>query len=278
MAFRLRTLGMSLLIAASPPVAYTADDVNPSIGAPAQAGPSGRETMLKVDARATARSFKASASWRLLDASGRERVRQTRVYQRDLRGDGGAYRSKWLLVFDSPAQIKDTALLVWSPIAADAEDDQWLYLPAFRKVRRIGGMDRGESFMGSDFAFEDLTERAVDEDAHAYLRSEEIEGAAHAVVVSTPRVSESPYAKRVHWVDLTNWTVRRIEFYAPDGRLKKTLAARWKQVDGIWTWARVEMATKRTGHRTIVEFDHVVHNSDLSDSIFTKSALRLGVR
>ena len=278
MTRELRTWGMSLLLATVLAGVHPAEAADPNTETATQAALSGREIMLKVDTRTTARDFKAVAIWRLVSKSGRERVRRTRVYQRDLRSAGDTYRSKWLLVFDSPAPIRDTALLVWSPAAPDAEDDQWLYLPAYRKVRRIAGMDRGEPFMGSDFAFEDLTERAVDEDDHVYLRREELEAVAHAVVTSTPRAANSPYSKRVSWIDLTNWTTRRTEFYAPDGRLKKTLDARWKQVGEIWTWARVEMADARTGHRTIVEFDRVVHDSGLKDSIFTKSTLRLGVR
>lgn len=239
--------------------------------------PSARQIMQRVDERPRGQDQVSSATWRLVNKSGRERVRETRLYRLDPPGEEEV-RSKWLVVFDTPRDIRDTALLIWSAAEPEAADHQWLYLPGLRKVKRVATGDRGASFMGTDFAFDDLTERAVDEDAHTLLRTEEVNGSLQHVIESVPRDENSPYSRRIQWVDAETWTVRRIEFYARNGRLEKTLEAEWQAVDDVWAWKRLEMANLRTGHRTVVEVDEVETDTGLGDDIFSENALRLGVR
>ena len=238
--------------------------------------PTGEEVMRQVDARPRGRDQSAHATWRLLAPGGGERVRETRNYWRDARtGPDRKLHSQRLIVFESPPDVKGTAFLTWSANTIDADDDQWIYLPALKKVRRIAVGDRGSSFVGTDFAYDDLAERQVEEDMHELLRTEEIDGRRHYVVQSVPR-GASPYAKRVSWVDAVNFTVPQIQLYSASGELVKTLSARWRPVQDIFTWERLEMKNERTGHRTVVEVDQVIYDRGLGEDLFTENALRAG--
>jgi hypothetical protein len=236
----------------------------------------GRTVMERVDARPRGADEMLRASWRLIGRTGKERVRETRSYWKDQRAAGGGLHSKRLIVFDSPATIKDMAFLVVSHLDAEAEDLRWVYLPALRKVRRIAGGDRDKLFAGSDFSYEDLSERGVGEDDHVLLRTESREGARHHVVESRPRGS-SPYRRRVQWVHADHHTISRVEFYDRHDRLVKVLEGRWREVDGIWFWDRLEMENRRRQHRTVVEVSEIRHDLGLGDEVFNENALRFGV-
>ncbi|HBZ69912.1 MAG TPA: hypothetical protein DEP35_09325 [Deltaproteobacteria bacterium] len=240
--------------------------------------PSGEEVMRRVDARPRGKTQTARAVWHLLTPDGSERVRETRNYWRDARGTGsGKLHSQRLIIFEQPPDVKDTAFLTWSANRPDADDDQWIYLPALRKVRRIAVGDRGASFVGTDFSYDDLADRLVEADEHRLLRSEERDGERYYVVESTPRKKPAPYQKRVVFVNATSWTVPRIEYFAPSGELQKILEVHWHEVQGIWTWESLDMADVRSRHRTRVEIDQVAYDRPLGEDLFTENAMRAGV-
>jgi hypothetical protein len=233
--------------------------------------------MTLVDTRPRGQDERLAARWRLIPKSGRERVRETRTYWRDRRGHDDGLHSERLIVFDAPAPVKDTAFLVHSRAGVAGDDLRWMYLPALRKVRRIASGDRDKLFAGSDFSYEDLSERAVDEDEHRLVGREELDGVAHWVVESTPK-AESGYERRVIFVHPEHHTPTRIDFYARGDRLEKTLRIRWQQADAIWAWRELEMDNARRKHRTVIEVQSVEHDLGLGDDVFTESALRHGVR
>jgi len=240
--------------------------------------PSGEEVMRRVDARPRGKTQTARAVWHLLTSDGSERVRETRNYWRDARGTGsGKLHSQRLIIFEQPPDVKDTAFLTWSASSPDADDDQWIYLPALRKVRRIAVGDRGASFVGTDFSYDDLADRLVEADEHRLLRSEERDGERYYVVESTPRKKPAPYQKRVVFVNAKTWTVPRIEYFAPTGELQKILEVHWHEVQGIWTWESLDMADVRSHHHTRGEIDQVAYDRPLGEDLFTENAMRAGV-
>ncbi len=232
--------------------------------------------MRQLDARPRGADQEMVATWRLIRSEGSERVRTLRTYWKDYRGGTSQTFSKRIAVFDSPPDLADTAFLVVSYVAASRDDDRWIYLPALRKVRRIAGGDRGQSFFGTDFAYEDLAERTADEDRFVFLRSEIVNGALHHIVEATPIDSAFPYSKRVLWVNPASATTSRIVYYDRKGKESKVLLLDWQSVDGIWDWKRLQMQTLRTGHRTVVEIEEVHHELGLSDALFGTNALQLG--
>ncbi len=243
--------------------------------ASAQAVHDGRAIMQAVDERPRAADEILRSTWRLVDKRGKERVRETRVYWTDRRAADDGLVSKRLIVFDAPPNIKNTAFLVHSRSNPGEDDVRWVYLPALRKVRRIAGNDRDKLFAGSDFTYDDLAERDLDEDAHAFLREEMREEVLHQVVESRP-LGDSPYRKRVQWVDPRSHTISRVEFYGPGDRLDKVLEARWREQDGFWFWDHLVMDNLRRRHQTVVEVNEVRHDAGLADDVFHESTLSRG--
>lgn len=195
-------------------------------GTRADEPPSGDEIMRRVDASPRGRDLSARAIWRLRNANGSERLRETRFFRLEA-GDDAEVASRWLLVFDAPADVKATALLVWSPRDRTQEARQWIYLTSYRKVKRIAAGSRGNAFMGTEFSFEDLSERPVDDDSHTLLRVEGSDAAVRYVVESVPRDRDAPFSRRIQWVDPGSWTVDRIDYFDADGELDKTLTSEW---------------------------------------------------
>lgn len=266
---RSRALLATLLLAMAP--AATTQPASDPTGAPPPT--TGRQIMLRVDGRPQGRDQSVAAVWELISRSGRTRTRKTRFYRRQEPSDSGGLLSRWLLVFDSPPDLKDTALLVWNPRAPEQPADQWIYMAAYRKVRRIAGNARSTAFMGTDFAFEDITERAVDHDEHELLRTESVDGSPQYIVASTPHPGTSDYSKRVHWVDAASWTVQRIDFHGRKGTLRKSLRLHWVEKDSIWVWRRLEMIDHRTQTRTIVDVADVRVDTGLRAELFEPGSL-----
>lgn len=245
--------------------------------APAQPQHEGRAIMRGVDERPRGADEVLLSTWRLIDKRGNARERETRFYWTDRRTEGKGLRSKRLIVFDAPATIKGTAFLVHSRSDPTEDDLRWVYLPALRKSRRISGGDRDKLFAGSDFTYDDLAGRGLDEDEHTFLREETRDQVLHLVVESRP-LKDSPYEKRVQWVNPANQTISRVEFYGHGGRLDKVLEARWREQDGLWFWDHLEMDNLRRKHRTVVVVDEVRHDVGLADDLFHESTLSRGAR
>ena len=118
------------------------------------------------------------------------------------------------MFFKAPADVKNTSFLNYS-YDDDRDDDQWLYLPALKKVKRISGGSKEDYFMGSDFTYEDMEKRSPNKDSHKLLKTETLNGEVCYVIESTPK-EEGQYSKRVAWVIKDKWIPLKIEFYDED--------------------------------------------------------------
>lgn len=261
----LAAIGLSMLLAS--PVSL------PAASAESVRAPSAYEIMQRVDAREQGRDQVARAVWRLVAASGRVRERRTRFLRKVEDGASARLLSRWLLVFESPPDVRDTAFLVWNPRVRAEGAEQWMYLAGLRKVRRIAGSVRGTAFMGTDFAFEDLSERAAEQDDHLLLREEELEGVSHYVIESTPKPGSSVYARRIQWVRPERWTLARIDFYRRSDWPEKSLRLAWQRSGEVWVWKRLEMESRRTGHRTVIDVEEVRIDTGLGEELFQPGAL-----
>ena len=215
----------------------------------------------------------------LVDARGTTRVRDLDMHAKTY----GEKTSKAITFFQSPAEVKGVGFLAFA--YPDKDDDQWLYLPALGRVRRITANTRRQSFQGSDFSYQDLElfdeiRDWTEEDAKSNLlkENEDVGGVACAVIELAPQGKDLEYGRFVIWLDRKESTVRKIEFYdAKDGGLLKTLAfAEWKTVDGIPTPHKMEMANVKKGTKTSMELSEVRYNQGLSDEIFTERYLERG--
>lgn len=238
---------------------------------------SGLDIMTRVDERDDGDDQVSRAVFELINKRGQKRVRETIRLWKDYENREG-FDTKMITFFESPPDVKNTGFLSWSYWDEEKDDDQWLYLPALRKIRRIAASNKGDHFMGTDFTYDDMGERKVEEDRHILLRSEAYQETDCYVVESIPKKAKYIYSRKITWVDKKHWIPLKVDYYDRKDRLLKTLQTDWQLIDDIWTWKRSEMANHLTGHRTVIEITEANLNVGLTDSDFVERTLKRGYR
>jgi hypothetical protein len=181
---------------------------------------------------------------------------------------------KSLIIFDSPADIDGTALLSHAKILSP--DDQWLYLPALKRTKRISSVNKSGPFVGSEFAFEDFTALELNKYRYRYLGTEEVNSMRCDVVERYPRYEHSGYAKQISWIDQEVFQVRKVEFYDRRGDLLKTLTLDDYRAYGsnYWRAHKLTMVNHQTGKSTDLIYSAYAFKKGLSDRDFSKGVLR----
>ena len=206
----------------------------------------------------------------LRDRHGRESVRQMRFKVLEVSGDG----DKSLFVFDRPRDVRGTALLTHSHI--NTRDDQWLYLPALKRVKRINAAKRSGSFMGSEFSYEDMSSPEVEEYTYKYLRDEACGELTCSVTEQFPLDRKSGYSRKVVWQDTGELRTWKMELYDRKGSHLKTLTfADYRQyLERYWRAGEQTMVNHLTGASTVLEWTEFRFRTNLDKSEFTHTALR----
>jgi len=178
-----------------------------------------------------------------------------------------------VLRFIAPAEVKGVALLVVNH--RDRASDQWMWTPAIERDRRIALQDRSTRFFGTDFSFEDLEERDVNQYEYALLGDETVDGARCWKIESTPRQAKgSQYTRSIVWIRQDNYAFARIENLIKDEVVRRLTYADIQNVQGIWTAKQLEMADLRRGSRTRLTLDKLEYNVPLAADRFTLQAIR----
>ena len=186
---------------------------------------------------------------------------------------GSHGRSKAVLRFLTPAEVKGVALLIVNH--PDRASDQWMWTPALQRERRIALQDRSTRFFGTDFSFEDLEERDVDQYDYRLLGEEAIDGAQCWRIESTPSQRKiSQYTRSEVWIRKDNYALAQVESYIKTEVVRRLRYSDFVQVQGIWTGRRMEMTDLRRKSRTILALDKLEYNVPLKDEDFTLQALR----
>ena len=181
--------------------------------------------------------------------------------------------SKSVLRFTAPAEVKGVALLVVNH--PDRASDQWMWTPAIERDRRIALQDRSTRFFGTDFSFEDLEERDVNQFDYALAADDTIDGAPCWKIQSTPRETKtSQYTRSTVWIRKDNYAVARIENYLDDRVVRRLAYGDIRQIQGIWTAHQLEMTDLRRGSRTRLTLEKLQYNVPLKDEDFTLQAIR----
>ena len=155
------------------------------------------------------------------------------------------------------------------------DDDRWLFVPAINMVRRIAAQDKRSSFVGSDFTYEDISGRDIEDDVHAAIREESLGGRDCYVIKSTPKAADVDYSYKLSWIDKGNFLPLKEEYYDRKGELYKVFGGEEiKDVKGFPTVVRRSMKNLQSGHRTEVTFAHVRCGVGLEDGLFTERSLR----
>lgn len=206
----------------------------------------------------------------LRNRQGQESVRELKVSSLEVEDDG----DKSLTVFESPRDVRGTALLTYSHKVES--DDQWLFLPALKRVKRIASRNKSGPFMGSEFAFEDLSSQEVEKYTYAYLRDEAFDGEDCFVVERYPVDKNSGYTKQVAWVDKSEYRVRKVDYYDRKGTLLKTLhnTEFHLYVERFWRPHHAYMQNHQTGKSTVLKWSNFSFRLGLDAKDFTQNSLK----
>lgn len=213
---------------------------------------------------------KTSMKMILRNRQGETSERQIRSRTLEVQGDG----DKFLTIFDHPADIKNTAFLSYTH--AIKPDDQWLYLPALKRVKRIASANKSGPFMGSEFAYEDISSQEVKKYSYQWLQDETLDGQDAFVVERIPQYKHSGYTKQHAWIDKDHYRVLKVNFYDRKGALLKTLTASEYRLylDKYWRAHRMDMQNHLNGKSTTLLFSDYEFQNGFSERDFDRNSLK----
>ncbi|MCW8334866.1 outer membrane lipoprotein-sorting protein [Vibrio sp. SCSIO 43135] len=206
----------------------------------------------------------------LKNAQGESSTRLMRLKSLEVKDDG----DKGLTIFDEPRDVKGTAFLNHSHTVKS--DDQWLYLPALKRVKRISSRNKSGPFMGSEFAYEDLSSFELEKYTFNYLKDDTVNGQEVFVMEQIPTDKNSGYTKQLVWLEKQEYRPLKVEFYDRKGSLLKTLTfSDYKQyLDQYWRAHTMAMQNHQTGKSTVLTTSELAFQTGLDDGDFQKNTLK----
>ncbi|MCP4622684.1 MAG: outer membrane lipoprotein-sorting protein [bacterium] len=234
-----------------------------------------KELMRRVERQISAVDEIVKVKMTLINAAGRQHVRTATLYQKQ-KNDVNDMR---MVRFHTPPEMAKHGVLTIEN--SDRDDDQWAYMPAYHTVRRIAPANRSDTYMGTDFAYEDMTDRKLDEYKYKTLKEEKFNGTACTVIESIPAAEklrkETGYSKTISWIDHDNYLVLKVAFYDRNQKLLKILTnSELQQYGAKYRFHRMEMVNVQTDHRTLIEVKSRKINAGIPAKIFTVRYLKRG--
>ncbi|MCK5830920.1 MAG: outer membrane lipoprotein-sorting protein [Methylococcales bacterium] len=213
---------------------------------------------------------KATLKMRLTNRTGKESIRSLKLNTLEVIGEG----DKSLTIFDSPRDIKGTAFLSFTH--ALVPDEQWLYLPALKRVKRISSSNKSGPFLGSEYAFEDLTSFEVAKYSYKYIKDEIFDGIDCFVIELIPQYKHSGYTRELLWVDKSRYIVTKIEYYdRKESLLKTQLFKNYKQyLNQYWRAGEQIITNHQNGKTTVLLWENYQFKAGLTDRNFDKNTLK----
>ncbi len=211
---------------------------------------------------------RAKVNMVIRDSQGRERNRNFVILRKDT-GKGDT-EQKFYVYFNRPADVSGTSFLVWKRVGAD--DDRWLYLPALDLVKRIAASDERTSFVGSDFFYEDVSGRGIEEDTHEIAETTD----NYYVIKSIPKnPKNAEFAYYKNYIHQQSFIPVKTEYYDAQGKLyREYTAEKVDEIQGFQTVTRSSMKDHRTGSETVLTYSEVNYDTGLPEEIFTERYLR----
>ncbi|HTR45278.1 MAG TPA: outer membrane lipoprotein-sorting protein [Thermodesulfovibrionales bacterium] len=217
------------------------------------------------------KDFKARVMMKLISKGGQERIREMTMLRRNYGEVGG--NQKYFIYFYQPADVKDMTFMVYKYPGRDA--DRWLFVPAISMVRRIAAQDKHSSFVGSDFTYEDVSGRNLEDDTHALIKEEKISEKDCYVVKNTPKAGDVDYNYKMSWIDKNSFLPLKEEYYDKRNELYRVFTAdEIKDIKGFPTVTKRTMKNLQSGHVTEVTYLKTDYNIGIDDSLFSERFLK----
>ncbi len=232
-----------------------------------------RDIMIKVIDRPDGNSRSSELTMKLINKRNRIRERKLKSYAIDIGKD-----TKKIMFFNYPGDVKGTGFLTWDYDKIGKDDDKWLYLPAMKKTRRISGSSaKKDYFMGSDFTYDDMGSRNVDEDTHTLIKETTVDGYKCWVIESEPKDKRDIYSKKISTIRQDCLIAVSVEYYDKLGKLQRVLKlSDIAKVDGFWIAKRLHMKNVQKKHQTILTIANPKYNIGIQENTFTVSKLEKG--
>ncbi len=241
----------------------------------------GREIMEKVNARDTGDRSITEMEMILIDKKGKKRVRKLKTFGLEKGKD-----SLSLMFFLSPADVRNTGFLTFDYDESGKDDDQWLFLPALRKTKRIAAGDKSGSFMGSDLNYSDMTSSDLNLYEYTLMKETEVKGQKVWQIKAVPKTKaeaeKSGYSKSVVFIRQDNYVmIRGVRWVHKKKRNKYLDVRKLEKIDGIWVSTELHVTTKsgkKTLHKTILKQKNVHFNQDeVNEDLFSIRRLEKGL-
>ncbi|MDA3905021.1 MAG: outer membrane lipoprotein-sorting protein [Bacteroidales bacterium] len=233
----------------------------------------GRQIIEKLYNRPTPLNQTSTLTMTLINKSGETRVRTIKQNTKDF-----GEVEKNIMFFITPADVKNTSFMNWTYSDDTKSDDQWIYLPALKKTKRISSESKSDYFMGSDFTYDDLGDRKIEDDTHKLLGKETVDGKECYIVESVSKDLDYMYSKTVTWVVKDHFIELKKEFYDEDGeKLKVQQIKEYGDFDGIYIKILEEMVNVQDNHRTSLFFENINTSVNLPNDLFTERMMMRGI-
>ena len=242
----------------------------------------GREVMEKVNAREVGNRSITDMEMILIDKKGKKRVRKIKSYGLEKFGE-----SKSLMFFVAPSDVRNTGFLTFDYVKSGQEDDQWMYLPALKKTKRIASGDKSGSFMGSDLNYSDMTSPDLDQYDYTLMKESEIKGNKVWQIMTIPKTRDeakkSGYSKSIIFIRQDNYVmIRAVRWIYKKKRYKYLDIKKLEKIDGIWVSSEMHITTKfgkKTLHKTILKRKNSKFNQEnVTESTFSLRNLEKGFK
>lgn len=212
----------------------------------------------------------ANLTMELRNKQGDSSIRYIHIKTLEVIGDG----DKSLSIFEKPADVSGTAFLSFSH--AQKPDEQWLYLPALKRVKRINSNNKSGPFMGSEFAYEDLASQEIEKYTYKYIKDETVNGVDSFVVERIPTYEHSGYTRQRAWINKAEYRPEKIEFYDRKDSLLKTLnySGYQQYLNQFWRPEKMTMENHQTEKSTVLTWSHYAFKTGLDERDFSQNALK----
>lgn len=235
--------------------------------------PTGKEIMQNVFNRNTGNNMKANLKMEIMNSKGQIRERNIiQVSQEDAEGV-----EKKLMFFLSPSDVKDTGFLSIS-YPDNRDDDQWIYLPALKRVKRIASKNQNDSFMGSDFTYDDMGMRNPNKDDHTILGTQIIDGYECYIVESIPKEKNKEFDKTITYIVKNEWFGLNKEYHYKGELVKELTINNVEIINNIYVITEMTMKNHEKRTQTRITMSKVSFDNDLDKKLFTDRQLKIGPR